>query len=405
MRALRGMPWLIVLPAFAIVAWSLLFIRSAAFDAASGGFAPYAERQLEWALVSWVAFFAIAFVPYDKLARSSDWLYALGLIALAAVFVLGTSVNGSRRWFAVGSVRIQPSEFTKYALVLFLARVIGMQGEKVRKWSGLLPPVAATLLPVALVLKQPDLGTALAHVPVLATMLFAAGARKRHFATVGAAAAAGMPLAWFFLHDYQKQRILSFLSPEHAALGGGYQQLQGMIAIGAGGFAGRGFEQGTQGALGFLPFRHTDFIFAVVGEEWGFAGALALLVLYGLLVLGLGEVARATRDLEGRLIVTGVATILVTHVAVNVGMTTGVLPVTGITLPLVSYGGSSLLANLAGLGLAASVGRRKVVVWSAPRNEEDPTTQLGPGGGLFPSDARRACPPSSSARPSCLPAS
>ncbi|MEZ0229249.1 MAG: FtsW/RodA/SpoVE family cell cycle protein, partial [Planctomycetota bacterium] len=211
----------------------------------------------------------------------------------------------------------------------------------------------------------------------------AAGARVRHFATVGAGVIAALPLVWFFLlHDYQKQRVYTFISPEASALGGAYQQLQGEIAIGAGGFLGRGFEQGTQGSLGFLPFRHTDFIFAVVGEEWGFVGTLALLVLYGLLVLGLGEVARTTRDVEGRLIVVGVATILVTHVFVNVGMTTGLLPVTGIPLPLVSYGGSSLLANLAGLGLAASVGRRKVVVWNAERNVADPTTQLGPGGGL-----------------------
>ncbi len=391
MRALRGMPWLVVLPALAIVAWSLLFIRSAAYDAGSGAFSPYMERQLEWAIVAWVAFFGISFLPYDRLARSSDWLYALGLAALVLVFVIGTSANGSRRWFAIGTVRIQPSEFTKYVLVLFLARVIGMQGEKVKRWSGLLPPAVATLVPVALVAKQPDLGTALAHVPVLATMLFAAGARPRHFATVGAAAAGSVPFAWFFLlHDYQKLRVRNFLSPEHAALGGAYQQLQGEIAIGAGGLLGRGFEQGTQGALGFLPFRHTDFIFAVVGEEWGFLGAFALLILYGLLVLGLGEVARTTRDLEGRLIVVGVATILVTHVCVNVGMTTGVLPVTGITLPLVSYGGSSLLANLAGLGLAASVGRRKVVVWSAPRNQDDPTTELGPGGVLHRGGAEGA---------------
>ncbi len=383
MRALRGMPWLVVLPALAIVAWSLLFIRSAAYDAGTGGFAPYAERQLEWALVGWAAFFAIAFVPYDRIARRSDWLYGLGLLALVAVFFIGTSVNGSRRWFAVGTIRIQPSEVTKYVLVLFLARVISRQGEKVRTWAGLGAPALATFVPVALVLKQPDLGTALAHVPVLVTMLFAAGARLRHFACVGAAAASALPLGWFFLlHDYQKLRVLTFLSPEHAANGGAYQQLQGTIAIGAGGVLGRGFEQGTQGSLGFLPFRHTDFIFAVVGEEWGLLGTLALLFLYALLVWGLGEVARATRDPEGRLIVVGVATILVTHVFVNVGMTTGILPVTGITLPLVSYGGSSLFANLCGLGLAASVGRRKVIVWSAPRHTPDPTTELGPGGVL-----------------------
>jgi rod shape determining protein RodA len=382
----------VIVPALAIVGLSLLFIRSAAYDAATATFAPYAERQIEWAVVSFLVFGLLAWLPYDRVAKRADWFYGLGLLALVLVFVVGNTVNGSRRWFALGSVRIQPSEFTKYALVLFLARLIAQGGDKVRTWRGLGPPVAATLVPVALVAKQPDLGTALSHLPILATLLFAAGARLRHFATVALATVVAAPLAWcFLLHDYQKQRVLTFISPEKESLGGAYQQLQSEIAIGSGGLLGRGFEQGTQGSLGFLPFRHTDFIFAVVGEEWGLLGALLLLVLYGVLILGLAEIAANTRDTEGKLIVIGVATILVTHVAVNVGMTTGVLPVTGITLPLVSYGGSSLLANLAGLGLAASVGRRKVNVWGGARNQADPTTTLGPGlGPVLPS--RRLAP-------------
>jgi rod shape determining protein RodA len=325
--------------------------------------------------VSWIAFFVVAWIPYDRITKHADAIYAAGAFALVLVLMIGTVVNGSRRWFAIGTIRIQPSEFSKYCLVIFLARMIAREGERLRTWRGLVGPAVATLVPVALVGKQPDLGTALSHVPLLAAMLFAAGARLRHFAITGVGALAMLPVSWFFLlHDYQKQRVLTFLSPEKSASGGAYQQLQSQIAIGAGGLWGKGYEQGTQGQLGFLPFRHTDFIFAVCGEEWGLVGGLALLGLFGVLALGLAVVATRTRDLEGRLIVVGVASVLITHVLVNVGMATGMGPVTGIGLPFCSYGGSSLLANLLGLGLAASVARRKVVMWAPPRRSGSTTT-------------------------------
>ncbi len=374
---LRGIPWLVVVPAMLICGFALLLIRSAAYDASTASNAGYAERQLQWAVASWIAFLVVAWLPYDKITKRGDAIYALGMAALVAVLFIGTVVNGSRRWFAIGSLRIQPSEFSKYCLVVFLAQIIAREGERLRTWRGLVLPAVVTLVPVALVGKQPDLGTALSHVPLLAAMLFAAGARLRHFAITGLGALALLPISWFFLlHDYQKQRVLTFLSPEKSASGGAYQQLQSQIAIGAGGLWGKGFEQGTQGSLGFLPFRHTDFIFAVCGEEWGLAGGVALLALYGVLVLGLAAVACRTRDLEGRLIVVGVAAIIVTHVFVNVGMATGMGPVTGIGLPFVSYGGSSLLANLLGLGLAASVARRKVVVWAPARRGGQETASL-----------------------------
>ncbi|MBI3726387.1 rod shape-determining protein RodA [bacterium] len=374
---MRGVPWLLISTALAIVLLSLLVIRSAAYDAGTESFRPYVERQIAWGTVAWVAFAFLAWLRYDWLTKRAEAFYAIGLLALAAVFVIGSTANGARRWFEVSTIRVQPSEFMKYALVLLLARVIAREGEQVRTARGLVVPALVTLVPFALVLKQPDLGTALTYLPVLAVLLFAAGARLRHAGAVALAGAAAAPLAWFLvLRDYQKQRILTFLAPERASLGGAYQALQSQIAVGAGGLTGMGFEQGTQGSLGFLPFRHTDFIFAVVGEEWGFVGGLVLLALYGVLIYALVEIALGTRDLEGRLLVVGVATVLATQVLVNIGMATGIAPVTGITLPLVSYGGSSLLANLAGLGLAASVSRRKVVIWTEDPSPTDPTVRV-----------------------------
>lgn len=375
---MRSFPWLLAVSSFAIVALSFLFIRSAAYEAATGGFEPYAERQAVWLGVSTLVFVGLALLPYDKLTRHGSTIYGLSLLTLLAVPILGASAHGAKRWFAIGSVRVQPSEFGKYALLLLLARTIALEGDKVRTWRGLALPAVLTLIPFLLIAKQPDLGTALTYVPILAVCLFAAGARVRHFATVGALVAAVLPIAWFFLlHDYQKERVITFISPARSSQGGAYQALQSQIAVGAGGLLGKGFEQGTQGALGFLPFRHTDFIFAVVGEEWGFVGGVLLLALYGLVLYALGEIALGTRDLEGRLVVVGVATILLTQVAVNIAMATGICPVVGITLPLVSYGGSSLLANLGGLGLAASVAMRKPVIWSGSKKaERDPTTLL-----------------------------
>lgn len=373
---MRSFPWLLAVSSFAICGLSFLFIRSAAFDAATGGFEPYAERQAAWLLVSAAVFLGLAFVPYDKLTKHGAAIYVASLMTLLAVPILGASAHGAKRWFAIGSVRVQPSEFGKYAVLLLLARVIAREGEAVRTWRGLAKPAALTLVPFLLIAKQPDLGTALTYVPILGACLFAAGARVRHFATVGAVVAAILPIAWFFLlHDYQKDRVITFISPEKSSLGGAYQALQSQIAVGAGGLVGKGFEQGTQGSLGFLPFRHTDFIFAVVGEEWGFVGGLLLLALYAVVLYALGEIALETRDLEGRLVVVGVATILLTQVVVNIAMATGIAPVVGITLPLVSYGGSSLLANLGGLGLAASVAMRKPVIWTR-KSEVDPTTVL-----------------------------
>jgi rod shape determining protein RodA len=346
---------------------SLLILQSASLKP-DGGMMHYASRQLIWASAGLITFMGVSLIPYRWLARRGWILYLLGLVALALVFVVGTKVNGSRRWFSLGPVRVQPSEFVKYVLVIVLAHVIARRGDGIRSWGGLIEAGVVTAIPFLLVLAQPDLGTSLTYLPILGAMVFAAGASLRHLALIGGAGVAAAPLAWLFvLKPYQKMRILAFLDSGEHAQGGAYQTAQSVIAIGSGGLAGRGYQQGTQGPLQFLPERHTDFVFGVIGEDFGLIGCVVVLGIYGYLLTTLAKIAARTRAPLGRLLVVGVGAITITQIAVNAGMALGIAPVTGLTLPLISYGGSSLVASMIGFGLAASVARHRGLVFSAGR--------------------------------------
>jgi rod shape determining protein RodA len=367
LRAVERFPATLLGICLALLATSLVVLHSASLTP-DGRLLPYVSRQMIWASAGLVVFLVTAFLPYPRVVRRCWIGYALGLLALLAVFVVGTKVNGSRRWFAVGPVRIQPSEFMKYLLVLSLAYTVARRGAGVGRWSGLLEAGVVAGIPFLLVMLQPDLGTALTYVPIAGAMVIAGGARLRHLLCMGAGALAAAPLAWaFVLQDYQKLRVLAFLNAGDHAQGGAYQTHQSVIAIGSGGLWGRGYQEGTQGVLGFLPERHTDFIFAVVCEDFGLVGGVLLLGLYGYLLATLGKIARETRDMEGRLLAVGVMTITLVQVVVNVGMTLGVMPVTGLTLPLISYGGSSLVASMFGFGLVASVARNRARVFTPGR--------------------------------------
>lgn len=360
LRELARYPGTLLALCLALIGISLVMLQSAGLTP-DGRLLPYFSRQIVWASAGLAVFFTLSFVPYDKLGRRWLPIYLLGLIALLLVFVIGTRVNGARRWFAIGTVRIQPSEFMKYAVVIGLAHVVARRGHMIKTWGGLFEAAVLVGIPFTMVAAQPDLGTALTYLPILAAMVFAAGARTKHLVAVGLVALLCVPVAWTcVLKQYQKDRVYAFLDPEAHKDKGSYQTNQSVIAVGAGGLTGRGYKQGTQGTLGFLPERHTDFIFAVVCEDFGLIGGVLLLGLYAYLICTLGRIATTTRDMEGRLIVVGVATVTLTQIAVNVGMALGICPVTGLTLPLVSYGGSSMVASLIGFGLAASVARSRV---------------------------------------------
>ena len=324
--------------------------------------------QLGWMGVGLFLALAVAMVDYRVFLRLAYVFYGLVILLLLAVLVKGRVVMGARRWLALGPFNFQPAELAKIAVMMAVARWFHRdaekEGERLRRGYGLLGvavPAGLTLLPAALILRQPDLGTALIVAAIGFTMILFAGVRWRTVALAAGAAVLAAVLALPHLKPYQRRRLESFLNPEGDVLGAGYHATQSMIAVGSGQGFGKGWGQGTQTLLSFLPEQHTDFIFSVWAEERGFVGCLLLLGLYYALVGSVLGIAGAARDRFGFLLGAGVAAMLFWHTFVNMGMVVGLLPVVGVTLPLLSYGGSSVMATFFALGLAANVSMRRFV--------------------------------------------
>jgi rod shape determining protein RodA len=326
------------------------------YSAANGSWQPWAERQLLRYAVAAFIMLAVAVVDIRLWLRAAYTFYALTLLLLVAVQVRGAIGMGAQRWIDLGLIQIQPSEFMKIALIMALARYFNsLTPEEVGQPTKLIAPALLVLVPSILVLKQPDLGTAMMLVLGGGAMFFLAGVRWWKFLLVMAGAGAAGPIAWKFLRDYQKNRIYTFLDPENDPLGAGYHSLQSKIAIGSGGTLGKGFLAGTQSHLDFLPERQTDFIFTMLAEEFGLAGGLGLLALYSLVfVYGYG-IAFRSRSHFGKLLAFGVTTNIFLYVFINTAMVIGLIPVVGVPLPLVSYGGTSMLTVMFGFGLLMSV--------------------------------------------------
>ncbi|MGM0593395.1 MAG: rod shape-determining protein RodA [Pseudomonadota bacterium] len=305
--------------------------------------------------ISFGGMLLLAQIPPDTLQRWTHWIFAAGLLMLIAVLVTGEMGKGAQRWLAIGRVRFQPSELMKLAVPMMVAWFFAERS---------LPPrlrnvaIALTivLIPTALIAKQPDLGTALLIASSGIFVLLFAGLSWR---LVGIASLLALPLAWvmwqFVMHDYQRRRVLTFLNPESDPLGAGYHIIQSKIAIGSGGLYGKGWLNGTQSHLEFLPERHTDFIFAVLSEEFGLMGALILLAIYLLIILRGLYIASQAQDTFSRLLAGGLTMTFMVYVFVNIGMVTGLLPVVGVPLPLVSYGGSSMMTLMAAFGMLMSI--------------------------------------------------
>ncbi|AFL75672.1 cell elongation-specific peptidoglycan biosynthesis regulator RodA [Thiocystis violascens DSM 198] len=316
------------------------------------------ERQLARLGIAFVLMCAIAQVPPLILRRWSFALYLLGVAMLVAVLLFGDVGKGAQRWLDLGVVRFQPSELLKLAVPMAAAWLLSARPLPPRP-GWILLAVILTLIPVFLIAKQPDLGTALLVASAGVLVLFVAGLNWWMILALGSLVAAIAPVVWLFMHDYQRARVLTFLDPESDPLGTGYHIIQSQIAIGSGGISGKGWLNGTQSHLEFLPERHTDFIFAVIGEEFGFAGILALLALYLFIIFrGLVIVARA-RDNYGRLLAGGLTLVFFVYVFVNTGMVTGLLPVVGVPLPLISYGGTSMVTLMIGFGMIMAVETHK----------------------------------------------
>ena len=328
----------------------------ALFSAAGGAVEPYAGRHAMRFGVGLVMMLAISLVDIRIIQRFSWVAYAVGVGLLVAVMRIGHVGKGAQRWIELGGLQLQPSEFMKIALVLALASWFHRASwERMGNPLFLIPPIVATLIPVGLILKEPNLGTAVIAAIVGAAVFFAAGVRWWKFLLVALPLPFAAKLAYEHLHDYQRARIDTFMHPESDPLGAGYNILQSKIALGSGGMWGKGFLQGTQGHLDFLPEKQTDFIYTMIGEEFGWVGAVAVLGLLALIVLGGMLIALRCRNQFGRLVALGISFNFFMYVFVNIAMVMGAIPVGGVPLPLVSHGGSALLTVMLGFGILMSV--------------------------------------------------
>jgi rod shape determining protein RodA len=326
------------------------------YSAANGSLDPWALRQMLRFGVGLVILLAIAMVDVRFWLKSAYRIYGAVFFLLVYVEIAGEIGMGAQRWIDLKFFQLQPSEMMKIALVLALARYFHqLSVDSVARPLSLVPPILMVLAPTGLVLVQPDLGTAGMLLLVGSAMFFVAGVRMWKFMLVGLAGIAAVPVAWNFLHDYQKARIFTFLNPESDPLGTGYHILQSQIAFGSGGMLGKGFLEGTQSHLNFLPERQTDFIFTMLAEEFGMIGALILLGLYALIFVYGYAIAFSSRHHFGRMLAIGLTANLFLYVFINMAMVMGLIPVVGVPLPLISYGGTAMLTVLAGFGLMMSV--------------------------------------------------
>jgi rod shape determining protein RodA len=325
---------------------------AALYSVAGGSLDPWASRHVVRYCIGLGILFSVALIDLKLLIRLAYPTYLIALLLLAAVPFVGVESGGAQRWLGVGETSFQPSELMKVALVLAIARYYQwLPPEKVSRPQWMLVPLLMIATPILLALDQPDLGTAALFGIIGFGLLFLAGVSWFYFVAGSVGVVAALPRVWERLHDYQRERVLTFIDPERDPLGSGYHILQSKIAIGSGGVAGKGFMHGTQAQLNFLPEKHTDFIFTMFAEEMGFLGAMLLLALYLLALLFIAYMALRCRSTFARLVAAGMGLSLFAYVFINVAMVTGLVPVVGVPLPLVSYGGTSMLTMMVALGL------------------------------------------------------
>ncbi|MGA1600189.1 MAG: rod shape-determining protein RodA [bacterium] len=363
-RLLENFDWILLLLVLAICGLGLLAMYSATFG--SGIKSGYLVRQSYWMLIGLGVALVTLFIHYRTWAQMGLVLHLAVVVLLVLVLLYGTGGPGSpvERWLRVGPVFVQPSEFSKFTLVLALSYQLRDNSQFQNRgrlyW---LIPLMLIGIPFVLIIRQPDLGTALLLIIISFPILFLMGLRVKTLITLGVLAVAILPLAWLYvLKPYQKDRVLTFLNPERDPLGAGYHVIQSKIAVGSGQLWGKGLGAGTQGQLNFLPANHTDFIFSVFSEEWGFLGSLTVLFLFMLLTLWALSGVLKTRDRLGAIQTVGVVAIITSHVLINIGMTLGLMPVVGVPLPFFSYGGSSMLSMMFGVGLLLNIRMRRFEV-------------------------------------------
>jgi len=358
-RLVTHFDWIFLLLVALVAGAGIVNLYSATANWAGAG-TPVYLKQLFWFGLGLLIMIGICLFDYRHLEYLGYPAYGVVMLLLIAVLALGRTSMGATRWLSVGGISLQPSEVMKIVIILVLAKYFSEKATPLGfTLKELAAPGALLLVPALLVIKQPDLGTAMLLLAIGGSMTLFAGVRRSAMIWLGLCGVLAALGGWFLLHDYQRQRIYTFISPERDPLGAGYHIIQSKIAVGSGGFFGRGFGKGTQAQLSFLPERHTDFAFSVFAEEWGFTGCLLLLALYLLIVLWGLYIARQANDRFGMFLALGVSAMLFWHIVVNLGMVIGLLPVVGVPLPLFSYGGTSMITTMTGVGLLLNVCMRR----------------------------------------------
>lgn len=359
-RYIRNLDWILILTVFFLTGVGLVLIASATHtEALRTGVNYFVQRQGLFLAVDVLLVILLLRLDYHALKQVALPLYVITLILLLGVMFFGHSTMGAQRWIRLGPVIFQPSEFSKVFIIVCLAAFLDKQAGSLEHWKEYLPAGLFLLAPFVLVLRQPDLGTALVFGAIGFSMFWVCGFKTRWIAWMTGVLICLSPLIWHFLHEYQRNRIRVFLNPELDPFGAGYHVIQSKIAIGSGLLLGKGWMQGTQSQLNFLPENHTDFIFAVAGEEFGFIGVVVILLLYLILIWQGLTIALNAEDRFGMLLATGITGMYLFHVLVNIGMTAGIMPVTGVPLPFLSYGVSSLTTNMLLAGLLLNINLRK----------------------------------------------
>ena len=355
---LKQCDWVLLSLALAIAAVGVAEIYSATQYELSETFY---VKQIYFIILGLVVLALVVSLDYRLLSQQVPYIYLVAVLSLILVLFVAPSIHGTRGWIPLGAFKIQPAEFAKVAIVVTLARFLSENRTHFLTSAEIIKACLLVGLPLGLILLQPDLGSAVTLAPPLAVGLGLGGLRRRWILAAVVLATLITAAGWYSLKPYQKERVYTFLEPERDPSGQGYQAIQARIAMGSGGLLGKGVAQGSQTALGFLPERHTDFIFSVVGEELGFTGSFLILGFYFLIIMRSLRIAQTARDKLGVFLVLGSVSVLFFHILVNVGMVVGLAPITGIPLPLLSYGGSSMLTTFMLLGLIINVGMRRYV--------------------------------------------
>jgi len=362
MKTLRSLDWILIASVLCLAGLGLITLYAAVHQ---GGIGLWQRQVMFWA-IGLMLFGILWFIPLRVLGLACWPIYALALLMLLLVPFIGEVQMGARRWLNLGLFHLQPSEMMKWALMFVLAGWFASR--EANRVSHLMVALLLAAVPSALIIMQPDLGTTLVLLFAATAMVIAAGLPWRWLGYAVAAALAAAPVLWHFMHDYQKQRVMTFLDPQSDPLGAGYHVIQSTIAIGSGGLMGKGFLEGTQARLHFLPEQHTDFIFSVLAEEGGFIAVAILLLLYALLIVRIIMISARAHSRFGSLLCIGVASIFMLYITVNIGMVSGLLPVVGVPLPFISYGGSALVTMLVAMGLVMRVAieSQDKIPWQRP---------------------------------------